>query len=259
MIHDTKSPEPRTPLNALHAALRGFMLATSFLTCLAPARAASGADMAKAVRWYPLVGLLVGSVCVLPPALGIGAGHPFVQAWLYVLVNLMVTRGLHWDGISDFMDAWGSSATGEKFWNILKDSRIGAFGVMGIVLGMTGQLFAAASLLQGSDFTALIAAPIVGRSACIVLAALVPPGERSTLGRLTHAGADRVTVGMALGMGTCALLLSGGIGTLLFAVAGCSGAVFWLASLGKREQGLNGDFLGSGIVICETITLFAAL
>lgn len=157
----------------LHHAL----LACGFLTRLVPARVATADDMAAAVRWFPLAGLVVGGACWLPFALGLAASHPAIQAWLYVLINLWVTRGLHWDGVADLADAWGSSATGERFWDILKDSRIGAFGVMGLLLGFGGQYIGAHEIFISGRLGVLIAAPIVGRGACVILAALVPPRQ----------------------------------------------------------------------------------
>lgn len=237
--------------------LHHLSLACGFLTRLVPARPASDADMAAAVRWFPAAGLLVGIVCWAPFAAGFGRGTPGIQAWAYVLLNFWVTRGLHWDGISDLADAWGSCATGDRFWTILKDSRIGAFGVMGIVIGMGGHYAGAHALLDSDRLGLLVAVPIVGRAACVALAAIVPPGERSTLGRLTCAGADGTAIVFALAASTIALLLAAGPVTLAWAAVACGGVVLGLARLARREGGINGDFMGACIVLCELAVLLA--
>lgn len=251
------SPQPHTS-QPMPTFLHHALLACGFLTRLVPARVATADDMAAAVRWFPLAGLVVGGACWLPFALGLAASHPVIQAWLYVLINLWVTRGLHWDGVADLADAWGSSATGERFWDILKDSRIGAFGVMGLLLGFGGQYIGAHEIFISGRLGVLIAAPIVGRGACVILAALVPPGSRSTLGRLTCAGADRIAIGVAATCGMLALLLTTPAITTVTTIAICGAIVTALAHLARREDGINGDFMGACIAGCEGTVLLAA-
>lgn len=237
--------------------LHHVLLACGFLTRLVPARVASAGDMAAAVRWFPLAGLLVGGACWLPFAMGLAAGHPAIQAWCYVMFNLWITRGLHWDGVADLADAWGSSTTGERFWDILKDSRTGAFGVMGLVLGLGGQFIGAYELFTAGHTGLIIVAPVVGRGACVILAALVAPGTRSTLGRLTCAGADRVAIVIAIACGVLPLFMTTAPVTALTALALCALVIMALARLARREGGINGDFMGTCIVCCEMAVLLA--
>ena len=109
--------------------------AMDFLTRLAPARIHDDATIAASVKYFPVAGMVVGTVCTAPFALGVLRGHPWLQAWLLLCLNLWITRGLHWDGMADIADAWGASGDTQRFWTVIKDSRIGAFGGMALVLG----------------------------------------------------------------------------------------------------------------------------
>lgn len=239
----------------LAAQWRALVLSAGFLTRLAPARAATDAEMAAGVAHYPLVGLLTGLVCAGPFLLGLLGGHPWVQALGYAALLLWATRGLHWDGWADLMDAWGSSATGDRFWDILKDSRIGAFGVLGIVFGVLGQMVLAHEVITMGRAGALVWAPVLGRAACVVLAAFVPPGTRSTLGRLTSAGATHTTLLFCTGVAAATGVALAGPPAVLAAALPCACAVAWLAALARREGGLNGDFLGACIILGELSAL----
>lgn len=243
----------------LSAHAHAFLVSGSFLTRLFPARTADTATMAAAVAWFPAVGLVLGAVCVLPFALGLAHGHASIQGWLYAGLYFWLTRGLHWDGWSDLLDAWGSCATGDRFWDIMKDSRVGAFGVMGLVLGLTGQMQLVSTLVDAGHWLALAWAPMAGRAAIIVLAGNVPAGPRSTLGRLTTAGATPAVQAAAAATTIVAGLLLAGPRAVLVALPMVGIVLLGLARLGRREGGINGDFMGAGIVSTELLVMLACL
>lgn len=85
-----------------------------------------------------------------------------------------------------------------------------------------------------------------------------PPGSRSTLGRLTCAGADRIAIGVAATCGMLALLLTTPAITTVTTIAICGAIVTALAHLARREDGINGDFMGACIAGCEGTVLLAA-
>jgi adenosylcobinamide-GDP ribazoletransferase len=105
--------------------LRGFVAAMGFLTRFGPSGGGRVGDFAASVPWFPVVGLVLGAVLTAPVALGLFAGVQWIAAWFVVVADLAATRGLHADGLADVADAWGSMARGERFFEILKDSRAG--------------------------------------------------------------------------------------------------------------------------------------
>lgn len=135
-----------------------FLGTLSFNTRLVPARMVKmTADLGAFLVWQPVVGVVVGAVAVLPLLLLhwlAPQSSAAVQALLYCAALVWVTRGLHWDGWADIWDAWGSNARGETFWRILKDSRVGAFGVMGLVLGLGGQILLVYELVARANLAA---------------------------------------------------------------------------------------------------------
>ena len=58
-----------------------------------------------------------------------------VAGWIWTLALLWTTRCLHWDGVADLADACGSGAAGERFWQIMRDSRLGALGALAVSMG----------------------------------------------------------------------------------------------------------------------------
>lgn len=231
------------------------LAAISFTTRL-PVRVPQDMDMPAvlpiSMRWFPLIGLMLGAlatIAALPVA-------PFLRGLVYALVLLWLTRGLHWDGLADLCDATGSGASGEKFGQILKDSRLGAFGAMGLVAGM-GTL---AVLATHAPWPALVLAPVAGRCLVLPLMILNESRQDSTLCRLMISGA---TLGWSVAHGgllaALALVLGMSLGAHKAVVfVGLFGVVvYWLSSLARKTGGINGDFLGAGIIACELAFLFA--
>ena len=236
-----------------------FLLALGFLSRLAPPRQADNARMAASVFYYPLAGLCIGLLCALPAWAGLWSGRPLVQAWLYVLLSAWLTRALHLDGLADVLDAVGSGKRGEAFRAVLKDSRVGAFGVAGITLALCGQAFLAASALEAGLVAPLVFAPLYGRCLPIVIASLSSPYAGAGLGVLLAAASRARCLSFA-----CAAALIGGLVclgpgafalTLLFTLP----PLLFLIRLAREEGGYNGDFLGFAIVGGELAALLACL
>ena len=239
--------------------IRHFYAALNLLTRLGPARLVDNACIKASAPFYPLVGALIGTFCVLPFWLGLADGLPWVQAWLYAGAHLWITRALHWDGLVDLADAWGSGARGEQFWNILKDSRTGAFGALALFFGLSGVLVLAQAHLAAGRLMPLLLAPLVGRSSCIALASLGRARDPNSLGAPIIAGARPRTAILS----TCAALIPAAaclnIRAFLALTTALAYVIFRLRSLGLRQGGLNGDFLGAAVVLAELSTLAATL
>ena len=77
--------------------LNDFLTALALLTRLGPAKRVDPGCITRSVPWYPVVGACVGAFCILPLALGLGNGQPWLQAWIYIGCGLWFTRCLHWD------------------------------------------------------------------------------------------------------------------------------------------------------------------
>lgn len=235
--------------------LAGLFLALSFLTRLVPGREAKPEQFAATLPWFPVAGMVLGALLAGPFALGLLPRTPWIAAWLLLLGNLWLTRGLHWDGWADLCDAWGSRATGERFWRILKDSRTGAFGSMGLFAGMSGQLLLLHHCLGWGQFAAVGYSFVFGRGLAVGLMALNRDLSRPGLGAAFLAGATPARLAVAalltLVPGLWALPLPSLAAALLLGLFGLAE----FTALARRHGGLNGDFLGCAIVWGELSVL----
>lgn len=222
--------------------------AAAFLTRL-PIRQQEPAGLsalARAVRCFPLVGLGVGLAAGVVYAVATEVAlPPILAAVLAVAAAILVTGALHEDGLADTADGFGGGSDRETKLQIMRDSRIGTYGVIALILALAAQI-AALSALADSDSVA--AALIVSHAASRAL--LVPvmhrePPARSD-GLAASAGRpDASTTLWALGIaGLAALVFAGFGGIIAFVIgAGVAWAVVWVAR--RQIGGITGDVLGT--------------
>ena len=213
----------------------------------------------QAAAWaWPVAGLVVALIAggLAAAALGLGV-PPGLAAGLVLAAQVALTGGLHEDGLADSADGfWGGSTTARRL-DIMKDSRIGSYGVIALVLGL-GLRWAALSALiaEGQLFAPLIAAAVLSRAAMTVLMAALPnvrdDGLAAKVGRPAQTTA-LLAVATALVLGLSAV----GWGLL--------GPLFWLAlaTIGfaavarAKIGGQTGDVLGAAQQIAEIAALIA--
>ncbi|MBX3049919.1 MAG: adenosylcobinamide-GDP ribazoletransferase [Caldilineaceae bacterium] len=236
-------------------------IALSFLTTMPlpslPAEAFLSGQ-GRAFAWYPAVGLLIG--LLLSGAaflLAQAALSPQVQSGLLLLGWVLITGGLHLDGVMDSCDALFAPVSVARRLAILKDVHTGAFGVLGLffVLGLKWALLAELLGQPGGWLTlhpALLLAPLWGRWVLVWAAWRFPyarPGE--SLGRTMTGGLSRREALIAT---LTALAIHSGLAFWqpdLWAVVLVVPLVYLLArwAAGKLGGGLTGDLYG---FLCET-------
>jgi adenosylcobinamide-GDP ribazoletransferase len=238
-------------------------LATAFLTRL-PVRlgAESAAPLASAIRAFPLVGLLIGliaaSVLLAAGTLGL-PGTPAVL--LALAAGTLLTGALHEDGLADTADALGARGDRERRLAVMRDSRIGAFGALALILVVALKAAALAQLPPLAAACALIAAGSTSRAAMAGAMYAVPPARRTGLGaasgRPTRA---RLIQTLLIALGLIGALASAAPGwqAALAASAGCVLAlVIMIRVMARAFGGQTGDTLGATQQVCETATLLA--
>lgn len=116
--------------------LRLFLTAIQFFTRLpVPAWVGhSSAQLNQAARYFPLVGVVVGLLCSAVLIIAAQVLPLPLAAGLSMAAGILITGAFHEDGLSDFADGLGGGFTREKALLIMKDSRVGAYGVIAIVL-----------------------------------------------------------------------------------------------------------------------------
>ena len=243
--------------------LRDLRVAACFLTRLpvpwppdAPADA-----LARSMRLFPLAGAGIGLAAGLVWALALWFGAPaLVAALLALAAQALLTGALHEDGLADVADGFGGGRSRERALEIMRDSRIGSYGTLTLVLsvGLRAAALAALAWDPRTGVAALAAAGAVSRATCTALLAWLPPARPDGLG----AGAGRPrseAVFTALGLALCLALLLLGLRHGLAALALAALAAWALAGLARRRiGGQTGDVLGAAQQLAEVAVLCAA-
>jgi adenosylcobinamide-GDP ribazoletransferase len=243
--------------------LSSFGLALSFLTIfrvpLLPSRLASPTELAASFAFFPVVGALLGGIWVLLATALRPLLPPGVIAVLLTLVVAVLTRGLHLDGLADLADGAGGGYTPQRRLEIMKDSRIGTFGAVALMLILTLKIAALYSLVQTAQWQALLLTPMLSRLAMVLGAyRSIYPRPEGGLGKsfceqlsFRHvAGALLLTLA---GIAASAPLLGG---ILLLSGLVCVGLLRFCSQ--RWLGGITGDVLGALNEISEAVLLAVA-
>lgn len=211
----------------------------------------------RAAWSWPLIGLVVGGIAVATGAgalwLGLSAG---AAAIVLLLVQVLVTGGLHEDGLADTADGLWGGWTRERRLEIMRDSRIGSYGVIALVLALLARWTAVVQLIATGHWGAVVAAAVLSRAVLPGVMALVPPARTDGLSK--GVGRPELTTavlsaGLALLIGFC--LIGGGVAVAALITCGVALVLTRLAM--ARIGGQTGDILGAVQVVAEIGILMA--
>jgi adenosylcobinamide-GDP ribazoletransferase len=217
------------------------------------------ATLARALWAYPLVGGLVGCISGGAFALGVFAGLPSgPAAALALVVSVLVTGGLHEDGLADFSDGIGGGRDRARKLEIMRDSRIGAYGAIALILSFLVRWSALSTLaVPHMVFLVWIAAGALSRGAIALPLCLLPPAREDGLGAQAASPPTWSAVGAAVVTIVIALALFGVRGLPLIAVALAAAAI--VTALARYHlKGHTGDVLGACALIAESSVLITA-
>ena len=212
---------------------------------------------AAAMCWAPVIGLALGAA-----AAGVLAGceqlrsGPLLAAVLAIGLIAALTRGLHLDGLADLADGLGSRAGPARALEIMKQSDIGPFGVLTLVLTLLVQVSALARAVQlGRGPAAIVVAAVAGRLAITVAARRgVPAARGSGLGALVAGSVSPVAAAAVLGAAVAGAAAAGPV----YVVALSAGQLVALAVTAvavRRLGGITGDVLGAITELATTAAL----
>jgi adenosylcobinamide-GDP ribazoletransferase len=214
-------------------------------------------DLARCVWAFPVVGLVVNGTGGLIYYLAHKAGMPPPLAAIWALAATMIVTGaFHEDGLADTADGFGGGTTPAQKLAIMRDSRIGSYGAVALILSVAVRVAAIAALNRSDTvIPAMILAGMLGRSGILLLPLVLKPARDSGMGAAM--GNPRIAgTAAALALATVAAFLS--LPTLLAtaAVALGFGAALALAKLAHAQiAGHTGDVLGATEVVIECVVL----
>lgn len=221
----------------------------------AEALAAPG-PIGRAVRAFPVVGAAIGLAAGLAYAILSAIGLPSAVAAIVALaVGALVTGALHEDGLADTADGFGGGQSREQKLELMRDSRIGAYGVLALLLALGAKLGALIDLEGiGVVLAGLVCAGAASRAMMPPLMRWLEPARPDGLG--ASAGrppADAVLTGLGLALVLALILLSWpGLVAFLIAALGALG----MAHLARRQiGGQTGDVLGATQQIADLLFL----
>jgi adenosylcobinamide-GDP ribazoletransferase len=237
--------------------MKNFLQALSFLTIL-PSGQNSISDereLARSMAFFSLVGLLIGLLLALGYfLLSFLLPKPLVL-WLTLGLLAFLTRGLHLDGFADTIDGLASGGPREKILEVMRDSRIGAFGVIGLIF-LIGAKYLSLDQMDQSIPSALILMAVMGRNSMVLVcyrSAYARSGEGLAKPFAENLTAREMILSSVIAFGI-GLLLMGVKGVVVFLGTG-------LFSLGyrfffvKKLRGVTGDILGGANELSEVICL----
>ena len=232
--------------------MKRLVAALAFLTRVPISTAFTAEDVGHASIFFPVIGVGIGALQLGLWKLASPHLTSLVVAVLVVTLSAWLTRALHLDGLADFVDGLGGGRTREDVLRIMKDSRIGAFGAIALVLVLGTKIAAVDAIVSPEAF---LLAPALSRWTPVVLAYSLPyarsntslPGPAAYVGKLELGVATFITAGLVGLLGHAVLA---GVVVLVSVLVGVIAK--------RRIGGVTGDVLGANIELAEAAVLVVA-
>jgi adenosylcobinamide-GDP ribazoletransferase len=239
---------------------RSLALACMFLTRL-PIRLVGDVDMrdvANAAPFYPVVGVLVGLAGGLVATICEAAGLPLpVSAILAILTTLVLTGALHEDGLADVVDGFGAIADRQKRLAIMRDSRLGTYGALALMVSFSLRLFLYAEVLDiHAALAGFITAHALSRSMMVAPMFFLSSARDDGLGH-SAGRPSALRVALSLAVGIVIALAASGIMAMFAIFAALLTSIVFIEWQRQSLGGYTGDTLGATQQIAEIAILIA--
>jgi len=237
--------------------MSGFVSAVRTLTVL-PVFGKDAASMTRALPWFPVVGALLGGLMVGAGLLIqlVFPGWYMLTTVLLLIVQTLITGAIHLDGTADAGDALFSMTSREKKLEIMKDSRLGTYGVLSLIFVIIVKIVLLSALVTSDHMVLLVIAIIISRTAQVELTTTMQYARKDAgTAKSFVDGAGGVHRGIAWMV--CLVLLAM-FGPLAIAAGVVALPIIWgLRWLyNRRVGGVTGDLLGAASELVEIAMLF---
>ena len=210
----------------------------------------------RILDYWPLTGLLTGTTMATIYICIVSLGFGQITAILFAFASrVLLTGALHEDGLADFFDGFGGGRTREKVLAIMKDSHIGTYGVVGLLLYIALWITSMETVLQrfqGYEFIIFIACDMGGKLCATQIATFLPYAREEEEAKIKtsykHTSPVKLLISilpLLLLLVMCSPLLQ--LGLLVPFIT------MWLLSgyMKRRIQGYTGDCCGATFLLCE--------
>jgi adenosylcobinamide-GDP ribazoletransferase len=220
----------------------------------------------RAMRQFPVIGAFIGCITGLAVCLGLALDFSsLAAATLAVAITVMITGGLHEDGLADTADGFGGGSSADQKLAIMRDSRIGTYGVLALILAVLLKIQAIAAITALPPWLLIALLAVVGalsRAMMVWLMRTSLPARSDGLAAMAGRPSQAAAVyALALGVAPAMVVLWLAFGLLAGIIVL---AVGFAASAGVRNLanrqigGFTGDVCGAVQVFSETFMLIAA-
>ena len=246
-----------------------FFIGLQFLTRISIVKQTVWTEEAfgKSVKYFPAVGAVLGAIYVVIAevcSLLTGGAFPILTAAVILISMTALTGAIHCDGFMDTMDGLFSGRDRERMLEIMKDSRVGAFGVVSFVMLSILEFSTLSELSRTSTLTLIIAiysAPIIGRLMMVVTIGGFPYARHEGMGKAFAEYTTRSTIILAVGealilLSPIALLSIMAIRPLLIALVTAFIFTWYFGNFAtKKVGGVTGDIYGAVEIINEALVI----
>lgn len=240
--------------------IRQLVAAVQFLTVIPLGRkSCDPSALAGSSGYFPVVGLLLGFLLVGLARVCAWIGCPPFAAHTVTIVALIIlTGGLHLDGLSDTCDGFASSREKERILEVMRDSHAGVMGVLGVVCVILLKIAFLGSLAASDTAPALLLMCVLSRWSLAGSIYLFPYARPEGKVRVFRAGITRKSVLIATAVALLAAAVFAGARGIALALAVAAGALLFNAYVRRRIGGITGDTLGACNELMEIVVLAAA-
>jgi adenosylcobinamide-GDP ribazoletransferase len=230
--------------------------ALAFLTRL-PVPAPAEPSLDRAAVWFPVVGALVGGIAAGVRALAGLALPPVPATLLAVAAAIVITGGLHEDGLADVADGLGAHTTRERRLEILRDPRVGTFGALALIVAVGLVVTTVGALDAAHAARALVTAHVLARWAILPISRFLLPARPGGAGALLRVGTPALAAGTVLAVAG-ALVAAGPADGAAALAAAVLAALLAGTLLQSGLGGVTGDGYGATaklaeVAVCATL------
>jgi len=246
--------------------IKNFITALQFLTIFRVRKIHDIAenDLARSMVYFPFIGFLIGFILVnADKAMALVAIPQAVSSFLVIVLGVLVTRALHVDGLADTCDGLMGGHDHASRLAIMKDSRLGTAGAIGIVSVLIMKYLCLNNLYEIERVAALLTAPALGRWSQMFMVFKSDYGRENGMGRafVGHLRSSGLTAATVLAAGLSAFVVVRlDLRSVLLCVS-LLGSVLVLTLIGKRYLaaklgGVTGDSIGAMNEMSEVLVFF---
>jgi adenosylcobinamide-GDP ribazoletransferase len=240
--------------------MRGIVVAGRFLTRIPfPGRVVEGHELALGVPYYPLIGFLVGGLVAASIALSAEVLPPPVAVVIGLVTSTLLTGAFHEDALADTCDGLGGGATRERALEIMRDSRIGTYGAVGLALLYLARFASWGALSKEALVLMLPIAFALARASSAVLLAWLPHARAEGAARDVQAQVTARAAGAAVALAVVPGLVLVGAKTLWLVLASAVATLLLGLWFRRRIGGITGDTLGAANVLIEVLVVLLVL